>query len=257
LEGVTETKGEIIVPVYNENPPVLMTVEEAKNAGLVWGADDILSFKGGMFFFPSCIDNPELLDYITENQSSGSNADRDFELYYMWGEGIVQFGDWVFHTAGLAHKWGIVLNDGKNKPYLMYGVLDGKKLASRNHTRPFKTLEEAEAARREAVYSEATEYGFSLATPEEKDFYKGFGETFTAAWNMEVWRGLQLLQKYKPEHGCYYNAALLLRARLTRRSDDLEAVAALYDEFAARRPEFADYVEKKKAALAKIKITMK
>ncbi len=250
LQGVAE-KEKITVPVYNEDSPVLLTATEAKAAGLTWDENENPGkVKLGMLFFPASIDNPELFDFVFDKQNAGKARDREYKFYYKWSKDIEPMGDWIFNPAGLAYQWGVLLFDGVNRPYVLYGILNAKKLAARNHKRPFKSPEEAESARLEALFCEPPKLP-APPTPEETAMEEDFETMLHSLWSSERWCASQLLQKYKPEHGRYYDAALVAKARIAYTQGDLEAAAVLYDEFTARRPEFADYLEKKKSALAK------
>jgi predicted DNA-binding WGR domain protein len=250
IEGVSEKK-DVVVPVYHEDPPVLLKTNDAVKAGWLWS--DTINDKRGVFFFPVCIDDPFLLDFVYEQWEIGCAGSKEFSETFNWGEGVSCLGNWVFNTEGLAQAWGLVLTDGKNKPYVLYGVLNVAQISARWSKRPFKTPEEVEAARQAAFIREAPER-IRLKNEEERAFEVQFDKAFSAVWNEYYWAASQLLQSYTPEHGRYYDAALLLRIKLAKKFEDLDGAAALYDELAARRPEFAGHLAEKKAALGKEKL---
>ena len=128
--------------------------------------------------------------------------------------------------------------------------MNSAQLSARWCKRPFKTPEEAEATRQAAFVREAPQR-VRLTTFEEREFDAEFEKAFSAVWNEHWWMASQLLPRYEPKHGRYYDAAILLRIKLAKQMGDLDGAAALYDQLAGRRPEFSEYLEAKKAALGK------
>ncbi|MDR2522989.1 MAG: WGR domain-containing protein [Synergistaceae bacterium] len=248
LEGVSEAKKDIVVPVCDENPPVLLRKDEAERAGWMW--QDEFGDKRGVLFFPTCVDDPELADFVDEQWETGCAGAKEFSETFNWGEGATALGKWVFNTEGLSQGWGVLLTDGKSKPYVLYGILDAAQLSARWCKRPFKTPEEAESARQAAFVREAPPR-IRLTTLEEQEFDSKFEKAFSAVWNKHWWMASQLLPRYEPKHGQYYDAAILLRIKLAKQMGDLDGAAALYDELTRRRPEFSEYLAAKKAALGK------
>jgi hypothetical protein len=247
LEGVASEKKDIVVPVYNENPPVLLNKADSEKAG--WIPSDGCDDKRAVFFCPACIDDPELSDYLYDQWEALCKLAKDIEASSWRGEFIGHFGKWVFNTEGLKYGWGALLTDGKNKPYVLYGILNTTQLATRWSKRTFKTPEEVEAMRQTAFIREAPEK--IRFTPEERAFDEEFDKASSAVFRKHWWMAFRLLQKYKPEHGRYYDAAILLRIRTAKQTGELDTAAALCDEFTARRPEFAGYMAMKKAQLGK------
>lgn len=247
LEGVAEKK-DVVVPVYNEDPPVLLPLKEAEKAGWVWdaeGCDD----NRGFFFYPALIDDPELLDFVFEQWDVGCQRAREFDETFSCGENIERFGKWIYNTEGLAHSWGMLLTDGKNKPYVLYGVLNAAQISARWCKRRFKSAEEAEAVRQSALIREVPRR--VPPTAQERELEKPLSKAISAMFGEHYWLAGQLLKKYAPEHGRPYDAALLLRAMVAIHMENPNEAAALYDELSDRRPEFAGYLAKKKAALGK------
>ncbi len=209
-------------------------------------------------FFPACIDNPEVYDYVCEQWDVGCKAARDTAMSFYWGDstsdadayGAIRIGKWVFDLGRLPERYGLILFDGKRKPYVLYGLMNTVAIATRWCNRPFKSAEEAEAARQSMFIAETPPYQ-RLKTKEEFAFDDKFDKAFTAVWNGHWWLATALLSAFKPEDGRYYDAALCLRAKVAKQQDELAQAAELYDELAARRPEFAGYLAKKRGELGK------
>jgi hypothetical protein len=245
LEGIAENNIDIVVPFYDAKPLLSLAEAEAAN----WQIETEYTDKRGFFFFPACIDDPELLDFVLEQWRTGCAQAKEISETFSCGEiSSNSFGKWVFNTAMTEFDWGLVLSDGKNKPHVLYGIMNVSQLAAKYTKHPFKTPEEAETARQKALLHEAPEK-IPLTTPEEFDLNKKLSNIITAIFNKYWFMSSQLVLRFKPEDGRFYDASLLLRAEIMLQMGELDKAAAVYDEVSTRRPEFAAYMANKKAAL--------
>ena len=133
----------------------------------------------------------------------------------------------------MKYSCAVVLTDGKNKPFVLYGILNAAPLVTRWCKRPFKTAEEAYAARAAALIKEASEEPvFSEAdlVPEDR-----LTVAMSALFNDQLWIAGQIAKEFTPEQGRFYNAALVVRIQIARKAKDSQLVRELTDELDARK----------------------
>jgi hypothetical protein len=254
LTGVAEVKKDIVVPVYDTDP--FLSIAEADKAGWIYEEDDGYAEKKAIVFYPSVIDDPEALDFVLDQWNAGTAAYKAGTRMSFWncdGDGAADAcGKWVFHTGLTAHDWGVVLTDGKNKPFVLYGLLNATPLASRWCKRPFKTAEEVEAARQAHFIGESPQ-GIKPANEAERALEKKLDKALSAILRDHWWMISKLTESFEPGQGRYYDAAMLLRAKALVAREELDEAAAVYDELAVRRPEFAAVMARKRSELGKTK----
>lgn len=255
LDSAAEGKKDIVVPVYDTDP--LLPRKDAEKAG--WHFDEEgIDDRRAVLFCPAAVDDPELLDYVLDQYKAGCDAYRSgVRMTFSWHnhEEIARreadvFGNWVFYPGQLAHDWGVLLTDGKRKPFVLYGIMNTVAIAARWCKRPFKTPEEAEAMRQSSLQRESPK-ALVPETDEQRALEALLDRMFDAVFNGNWWTAGHLAPSFAPEHGRFYDASLLLRLKTAIHMEELDEAAALCDEFAARRPEFAPAIARKRAELGR------
>jgi predicted DNA-binding WGR domain protein len=212
-----ESPVDIVIPEYHENPPLLLTRQEARAAGWEWN-DSWYDDRRGILVHPAAVDSLELYDYIAAQWELGCKNARNLDMSRNWGEGCFRVGEYVFNTRGMKYSCAVVLTDGKNKPFVLYGLLNAVPLIARWCKRPFKTAQEAYAARADALIKEAPEKPvFSEA---DWALEKRLDVAMSALFNEQYWIAGQIAKEFTPEQGRFYDAALVVRIQIAKKARD-------------------------------------
>ena len=227
-----ESLANIIIPVHDENPPLLLSRKDAKAAGWEWD-DEWYDDKRGILVHPASTDSLELYDYVTAQWNLGCKNARNLDMSRYWGEGCFRAGEYVFNTKGMKYSCAVVLSDAKNKPFVLYGLLNAVPLITRWCKRPFKTEQEAYAARAVVLIKEAPKKpAFSNA---DLALEKRLETTMSALFDDQFWIAGQIAKEFSPRQGRFYDAALVVRIQVAKKAKDAALVKALTNELAKRR----------------------
>jgi hypothetical protein len=227
-----ESPPDIVIPEYHENPPLLLSRKEAKAAGWEWD-DDWYDDKRGILVHPASVDSLELYDYITAQWELACKNHKNLAMSRHWSEECFRVGEYVFNTRGMKYSCALVLTDGKNKPFALYGILNAVPLVTRWCRRPFKTAEEAYAARVSALIREAPEK--PVSSEADLALEKRHDVAMPALFYEQFWIAGQIAKEFTPEQGRFYDAALVVRIQIAKKAKDDGLVRELTEELAARK----------------------
>ena len=227
-----ESPADIVIPEYHENPPLLLSRQEAKAAGWEWD-DTWYDDKRGILVHPASVDSLELYDYLMTQWNLGCKNYKNLDMSRFWGAGCCRVGEYVFNTKGMKYSYAIVLTDVKNKPFVLYGLLNAVPLIMRWCKRPFKTAEEAYAARTAALIRESPEKpAFSEA---DLLLEKRLEVAMSALNNDQIWVAGQIAKEFTPEQRRFYDAALVVRTQVAKKAKYDALVRDLTEELDSRR----------------------
>ncbi len=241
LSGEEEQAKEITIQQFDEQPACVITLEEAKKRGLDVDGTDAYSGRYGIVFTPVCEANPYVFDHVAEHWEAMCNL-RDIATTISWGKSYMRFGNWLVDLAGAPLQYGVVLYDGKNKPAILYGVLNFAAILGRFYKRPYRSEAEREEARQKHTMLPCPEGSPFIGEGEEGvrlyDIVRG------AMLNEKYYRAMVCLSKIEPGDRAY-GPAQLYRAKLAQLKQDKQKERAIWEELLAKEPQYADYFREK------------
>jgi hypothetical protein len=225
---------DVVVPQYNENPPLILSRKEAKKSGWNWNEDDGCDSLVGVMVIPALVDSLEMYDYVVGQWAAAPNSRGNVlpMSRIWWADGCLRFGNYIFNTRGMKYSYATILYDGKNKPFVLYGILNAVSLISRWAKHPFKTAEEAYAARTQSLIKESPEK--PAFNQENIALEKRLEVAFDAIHLDAYWIAAQIAKEFTPEQGRLYNAALIIRMQVAKKTKNTAALRILEEELRTR-----------------------
>ena len=225
----------------SDNNPAVITKNEAAQAGVDLDDTDEIEALNIVVFSPAIISDPKILDYFYRDSYSPSNKRRDGIFYHRGVEAFL-LGDYYIDLAKMEYEYGIVICDGQNRPYVLYGIYDEGTvqlaLVSGQLTNPGKI----EEIRKQTIIqiSDKKILTNDLIPLEEK--VERLHHAYAVHW---LYRTVEVAKQIKPEHGKAYEAALLFRAYAEEKRDNLLEVIRIYQELIRLQPENKKYYTQK------------
>ncbi|MGL4668343.1 MAG: DUF6138 family protein [Saezia sp.] len=231
--------------------PVLAVIHKKEAATYGIDMEKIVKRDGsvGFFFSPAVHPSLELLDFSRRQWEMVGDENRkgsSKRCYMMLCSGPFDLllGDWVVMSNHFAASYGLILFDGKNKPVVLYGVLDSIPALIDFNQKKLKTAQDLEQLRLKHLrfssplkeHSEAASRLEQLLDETAANFLRG---DFAIA---ELYL-LRIASTDKPA----YAAARVMLAYLAQRRGEAENMAKFCEELALLKPDEKAYWLGKKA----------
>lgn len=240
-----DTDQSIIMDRLPENPPCIIDKAEAEKRGIDLDELDVIDKACGLVFFSTLITNPYIYDYMFEN----IDKRRQIKLstYTCWSPDCLRFGkSWIVDFRGAPYQYGVLLYDGKNKPVILYGIMDYAEIILKMNKRSLKdvTSEDLEDMKQQYLQMECPKGSPVVKkTPSTKYLDNAFG----AYYEDKYMRALINLDKITKDDGENYIASLLIRAKVMKAKKDVEALNKIYNELKKLLPQYTEYWNNKMA----------
>ncbi|WP_424244120.1 putative DNA-binding WGR domain protein [Elusimicrobium posterum] len=244
LAGADGEKKDITIEKFEENPPCVITKEEAVKRGIK--LDEIKYDYSGRYcivFTAGAEENPYIVDFVRKQWESLRGA--GFMTTLTAGRFLFTMDKkWVIDLSGAPLRYGVVCYDGKTKPVIMYGLFKFGLVLKRFYKRPYRGEYEYEEARVQNLVDIECPKG-SPFMDYPADAYTYFDNARAAMFDDRFWRAEYWVGKLKPEDGIYYNAGLIYRAKFAKLRADKQAGVKVFEELLQRLPQYKEYWQAK------------
>jgi len=244
LTVVAKEKNSIEIEVFQESKPVIITADEASERYGIKKSDISKTEGRGVFVFaPSVVTNPYIYDFIHQNREKISKIPKEVCSTYTCYSGDsleIICKNWAFDLSGAACQYGMIVADGKNKPVILYGILDYADIVrkfGKKSTNDIYLLEELRVAniKMECPTGSPVPAGYDNS----KDFLAKADWAFYRDRDACAQTNLNKISKDSPE----YSASLLIRASLMKKRKDSRALYQIYTELLELEPSYREYWE--------------
>lgn len=251
-EGKVESDTSIEIEHFEESMPVIITADEATKRGNTT-KEELSSTEGrAVFVFrTSAITNPYIFDFVHQNREAIGKINDICPSYTCHSGNNLEMLDkkWAFDLKGAACQHGMIIYDGKNKPVVLYGVLDYANILrkfGKKSTTDRALLEQLRVDNLKLEAPKGSPVPESIAYNDEYNDYLGMADE-------NIYRSSEIsaqvnLKKITKDHP-HYPASLLLWVELMKKRKDVQALKRIYTELLELLPEHAEYWNK---ALKKI-----
>lgn len=244
VEGQTPEEDQIDIEVFEETMPVIITAEEAsKRSGIPIDKLSKIDGKGAFIFHTSAFTDPYLYEFMLENREARRKTSNICTSYTCWSGAIIErLGDkWAFDLKGAACKHGMIIYDGKNKPVVLYGILDYAKIIRKLGKKTTTDRAFLEKLRVENLKMEAPKGSPVPDWLNYKDQWKDYlGMANEDLFNDRYMNARINLEKVKKDHPDY-PASLLLWIRLMKKKGDGAAIKRICKELLELLPQYESY----------------
>ena len=233
----------IDIEEFVEPAPAVMDKRDAAAYGIDLEKMTKREVPVGFFFSPAAHPNIELLDFTRRQWEAIGTENRrgDKKRCYMMvcsGPTNLYLGEWVVTSKHFAADYALVLFDGKNKPVVLYGLLDSiSALLEFNQSKP-KTAQELEKLRLKYLRMSSPLKDHSRAALQlEKQLDDVTGNFLRGDFAIAEQQFLRINPADKPA----YFAGRVMLAYLAQRRGDIESMMTYCEELAQLKPDEKAY----------------
>jgi hypothetical protein len=240
---MSEQKVEKTVTTFKElpeNPPVVISIAEAKKRGFEMDNTDGWCT---MTFAPIVITNPYVYDFFVANQEA-RNKNCESGNYTFWNPCVIcTFGNKVaVDLHGTPYQFGMIVFD-KKEVAVFYGLFDYAKVISKIQGKKL------DKARIEALRDEYIAMECPTGSPIDgldNPAIKLIDEAHEAIFAERYLRAVIKLEYIKPEDGDdVYNTSLIMLADMMNKKGDKVALKKVYETAKKYMPKYKEYWEEK------------
>ncbi len=233
-----------------ENKEVVISLTEAKKRK--YAIDDEYDEKSIIFLCPTCNPNPEYVEYIKQQwenvgkENKKPKKDRKATVLLGSGPYIFSCNKWVINTNDFTNDFAMVLFDGKNKPFVLQGMVDCLKVGTSCEKKWPKTIEDIEKLKQKYLISNG---GIKETSKEREEAekildcsdFEGSGvNAFFSYWN-DVKDGVKYLYHFSSKSIYATNVVAVYKAILAEKMHNWRILKSLSRKLASIFPEYAEY----------------